>query len=83
MLQKEPFKSKDIRVFEACVLDTKTVEVDPIQSIEALEKALTALRTLEKGTVVIDSVSDVWAWMQAWLEVVASKKTASGQPYRV
>jgi len=82
LLQKEPFKNKDIRVFEACVLDTKTVEVDPIQSIEALEKALTALRTLQKGTVVIDSVSDVWSWMQAWLEVVASKKTASGQPYR-
>jgi len=82
LLQKDLFKDKEIRVFEACVLDTKTVEVDPIKSIEALERALSALSTLQRGTVVIDSISDVWQWLQAWLEVVASKKTSTGQPYR-
>jgi len=82
LLHHPEFKDKEIHVFEACVLDTETVEVDPIKSIEALEKAITSLKSLKKGTVVIDSVSDVWQWLLAWLEVVATKRTQSGGIYR-
>jgi len=82
LLSKEPFKNKDIRVFEACQLDVDTVEVDPIKSIEAVEQAITALQRVDKGTIVIDSATDIWQWLVAWLEVVASRRTSSGQPYR-
>ena len=68
LLQHEEFKNKDISIFEACVLDTETVEVAPIRSIETLEKAITSLGGLKKGTVVIDTITDVWQWLLAWLE---------------
>ena len=75
------FEGKEIYVFEACQLDARA-EVDPLQSLEAVEKAITALQRLEKGTVVIDSATDIWQWIVMWLEQTARRKTESGQPYR-
>jgi hypothetical protein len=53
------FKGKEIYIFPACQLDAD-VKVDPIQSIEAVEEAISKLGRLEKGTIVLDSATDLW-----------------------
>jgi len=82
LLLKEPFKSKDIRVFEAAQLDLNTAEVDPVKSLEAVEEAVGLLKEINEGTIVIDSVTDIWQWIGAWLEGVATARTQSGRPYQ-
>ena len=82
LLCKEPFKNKDIRVFEAAQLNVESAEIDPVKSIEAVEEAISFLKDINEGTVVIDSVTDIWQWLGAWLEVTASVRTASGRPYQ-
>jgi len=82
LLLKEPFSSKDIRVFEAAQLSVETAELDPIQSIEAVEQAVAYLKDINTGTIVIDTVTDIWQWIGAWLETVATARTQSGRPYQ-
>jgi hypothetical protein len=53
------FKGKEVYVFPACQLDAD-VKVDPVQSIEAVEEAISKLGRLDKGTIVLDSATDLW-----------------------
>jgi hypothetical protein len=53
------FKGKEIYIFPACQLDAD-VKVDPVQSIEAVEEAISKLGRLDKGTIVLDSATDLW-----------------------
>jgi len=76
------FKDKDIRIFEAAILDPETDMPDPEKSLEKIEEAVAALRNVNEGTIVIDSGTDIWQWMGAWMEKRATRRTASGQPYR-
>jgi len=69
-------------VFEAAILDPETAEPDPALSLSKVEKALTALREVEKGTICIDSGTDIWDWLQAWMERTATKRTKTGGVYR-
>jgi len=72
-----------IYVFEAAVLDEQSAEPDPLLSLEAVEEALTSLVKVPFGTVVIDTVTDVWGWINTWLEGVAIKRTEkTGDKYR-
>ena len=82
LLAKPEFRDKDIRIYDAVKLDLEKDEVDPIGSLEMLEKALTALRDVKYGTIVIDTITDIWQWIGAWLEVVATRRTQTGQPYQ-
>jgi len=85
LLAKEPFKSKEVYVYEAARLSEETAEIDPAASLDAVEKALTVLlrKQLTKGTVVIDSVTDIWQWHQAWLEQLSDvRRTQTGQILR-
>ena len=76
------FPGKQIFVYEAAVLDETTMEPDALKSLDKIEEALGTLQAVEVGTICIDSGTDVWQWMGAWLEQTAKRRTASGQPYQ-
>jgi len=67
---------KDIRIMDLADMDPSTTS--PIQYIEAIETAVDTLKGVEKGTICIDSLSDIQAWLGAWLEEVATKHLKSG-----
>lgn len=64
------------------ILDPETFEPDPELSLAKVEKALVALRDVKEGTIVIDSGTDIWDWMQDWMEKTATKRTKTGGVYR-
>lgn len=68
------FPGKDIRIMSAAVLDPDTDEPDMDESLKKLEKAVATLSELEHGTIVIDSGTDIWSWLGAWVEQEASKR---------
>jgi hypothetical protein len=75
------FPSKDIHIAEVYVLEEteEAYVANPIKSLENLEKALAAVRNVEKGSVVIDSGSDLWSWMQSWLYREEEEKIKAGK----
>jgi len=89
------FPNKDIRIMECTEpytdapikaktgeVDDQPFAVDPILSLRKVEKATEALKDITKGTIVLDSGSDIWQWMGAWLEYNYDKATKSGQMMR-
>lgn len=89
------FPDKDIKLMECSVpyaekptdrkgnvIDTP-FNVDPETSLKQIEAATFALEKIKGGTIILDSVSDVWAWMTLYLgntgERGVSKKT--GEEY--
>jgi len=54
------FKEKEIYVYEAAVLDEHTMEPDAMKSLNKIEEALSTLADVEKGTICVDSGTDVW-----------------------
>jgi len=80
------FKDKEIYVFEAAILDPDTDEPDAEASLKKIERALATLKDIDKGTIVLDSGTDIWGWLGAWVEQGAQKKgkmTSIGQPQRL
>jgi|GEM_PF-6144289 len=83
------FKGKDIRILECSVpygekpvvkstgqeVDEPFV-VDPVLSLEKVEQATIALQNVSKGTIVIDSVSDIWEWLGSWLHYNAARSVS-------
>jgi len=82
LLRKELFRDKEIYVFEAASLDPLTDRVDPLKSLENVEEAIATLADVKEGTIVIDTGTDIWGWIIAWLEEIATRKTDTGAPYR-
>ena len=81
-----PEERDKVYIFEALQLDPETMEPDPIQSLEEVEKALKAVvkyvqdHSDVRGTIVIDSASDIWQWIGVWLEEEgARRRTKSGE----
>jgi len=85
------FPDKDIRIMECTEpysepavikrtgeADTQPFSVDPILSLKAVEKATEALKDVKEGTIILDSISDIWAWLGAWIEINADKQYKSG-----
>ncbi len=84
------FEGKDIRVLECSVpytekpemasgeIDDQPFAIDPVKSLDKLEDATNALKDVQEGTIVIDSVSDVWAWLGNWLDYIAKKNVSKG-----
>ena len=50
--------------------------IDPVRSLEKVELATEALKDVTKGTIVIDSVSDIWSWLGMWLHYNAQTSTS-------
>ncbi len=77
------FPDKDINVYEAAVLDPDTDEPDAGKSLKMIEQALSTLKDINEGTIVVDSGTDVWSWLGAWLEQAGAKMTSIGKPQRL
>ncbi|MHA1286466.1 MAG: AAA family ATPase [Candidatus Thorarchaeota archaeon] len=73
-LPAKNLKKEKIFIFEALQLDPETNDIDPIKSLEKIEEALRAIigyiqdHPDERGTIVLDSASDIWQWIGIWLE---------------
>jgi len=65
---------KDIHWCDATFLNPNTDEPDPFVALQRLESTITLLKDVKKGTVCIDSGTDVWDWIQAWLEGTGKHK---------
>ena len=79
------FPDKDIRIMECSEPYTETpgkadedepFAIDPVRSLEKVELATEALKDVTKGTIVIDSVSDIWSWLGMWLHYNAQTSTS-------
>jgi len=84
-LAKQHFPNKKIYIYECSVIDEASplMEPDPIQSLENVEKAIISLKDVNVGTIVVDTVSDYWQWMGAYVEKEAKRfYKSSGQMMR-
>ena len=82
---KKLFPTKEIYFIDAYVPDyTGVFDVDATKSLARVDAAVRQIRQLavEKpgsvGTVVFDSVTDIWKWVQEWMktEILKIDKTA-------
>ena len=76
--------SSDIHLFNLLteVKDSKG-NVDKDKAIDMLRDTLRGIKNLEEGTIVIDSLSSVWAWIQHWFNTSPEiQRNSSGIPYR-
>lgn len=79
---KDEFSDKEIHIAEIPVLNKKE-EPDAIASLDRLESAIKKVDDSQGGTIIIDSITDVWKWIQTWLEQRQDVKTNNlGEPYR-
>lgn len=89
------FPDKDIRIVQCSkpyadaptnkktgVVDTEVGATDPELSLREFEKVTMLLKDIKEGTIVIDSISDLWEWFVAWIDYNADKYTQSGQMMR-
>jgi len=79
------FPGKQIFVFDLLekALDVNADEIDPKIALDELENALTSLKDVQEGTIAFDSMTDIYQWMQAWLEQVATYRSEkTGAPYQ-
>jgi len=49
---------------------------NPLESLEKIEAATMALKDVKGGTIIIDSISDVWNWLQIWLKYAGKRSTS-------
>jgi len=55
-------------------VDDQPFAVDPVVSLRKVEKASLALKNVQGGTIVLDSGTDLWSWLGAWIELTADKQ---------
>lgn len=67
------FPDKDIRVFEVKVVGDDPTKIDAEKTFTKIEQALYALRDIEEGSIAIDSFSDIYRWMNEWVEDTAPR----------
>ena len=83
----DPFTEKPVKA--SGEIDDEPFATDPVDSLNKVEEATEWLYqqykngTLKGGTVIVDSVSDIWAWLANWLDYIAKKQQskASGKEY--
>ncbi len=82
-------RDKDIRIADVLVKNEEG-EVDLIKSLRATEEAIevvckyAAEHQDQRGTIVLDTASELWAWYGLWLESEgATRFTKSGEMLRV
>ena len=89
------FPDKDIRIMECTEsytdapikkqtgkADDTPGSNDPEFSLRNIEKATLMLKDIKKGTILLDSGTDVWEFFSAWIDYNADKYTKSGQMMR-
>jgi len=86
---KHKHNQDDLWILEVAQFDPVVKDVDISRSLELLEEALRSVISYIddnpdiKGTIVIDSITDVWTWLGIWLEEDAAEVfTKTGQLMR-
>jgi hypothetical protein len=72
------FGDAEIYIMNTAILDPQKDDFNPDKCLKAVEDAITQLKEMKKGTVVLDSATDIYMWLQKWLDDVAEvriKKT--------
>ncbi len=79
------FPEKDIRVFEVKVLAKDPTKIDAHETFNKIERALHLLVDETKGAIAIDSFSDIYYWMNEWVEQTAKmhKSKSSSEMYKM
>lgn len=74
-LVDEHFPDKDVYIYECSVIDplSEIEAPDPIKSLQNLENSIIALKGIAVGTIIVDTVSDYWSWMSAYVEANARR----------
>ena len=82
--KKYHYPNKDIRVFNPVVIKTNYVDdedaIDYASSIDNITNFLVAMNQkiqegkIKEGTLVVDSLTDIWKWVQEWAMVRLAKK---------
>jgi hypothetical protein len=67
------FKAHKISVMPVYMEDPKSKAIDPVASYHFFWKKFTELIELDVGTIVVDSVSDFFQWMQSTLRIEVLK----------
>jgi len=81
---KQHFPDKDIRVYEVKVVESEDpTKIDYYATFKKIAEAVQALADVQEGTICIDSVSDIYTWLNAWVEETAVKRTSIGTPQRI
>lgn len=79
---KYHFPDKEIYVKNVRIAQKDPTKVDYEATFKQIEDAVYSLQDLERGTIAIDSMSDVYTWMNAWVEDTAPRqKSKSGNTY--
>jgi hypothetical protein len=68
------FKGKEIQWCDATFLNPQTGMHDASVALQALETGIALLKDVKAGTVVIDSGTDAWDWVQEWLNEIGKHK---------
>jgi hypothetical protein len=71
---RKKFEGKKIYVLECFVQSQEEGKADPIKSLALVEKAVKLLSTIKSGTVVLDSISDIWTWEELRMKEIVSEK---------
>jgi len=84
---KQHFPDKDIKVFQVRVEEaTDPTKIDYFATFSKIAEAVSALKDVEEGTICIDTISDVYTWLNAYTEERArarDKLTKIGRPERL
>jgi hypothetical protein len=68
---------KQIYWVNATFLNPQTGAHDPINALTSLQAAIELLNTVKARTIMLDSGTDVWDWIQEWIDEVG-KHTTTG-----
>lgn len=83
----DPFTEKPVKANGQ--EDDEPFATDPVDSLNKVEEATEWLYQKYKsgeikgGTVIVDSISDIWAWLANWLDYIAKKQQSksTGKEY--
>jgi len=76
---KHKHNEDDLWILEVAQFDPVVKDVDISKSLDLLEEALRSVVAYidenpdTKGTIVVDSITDVWTWLGIWLEEDAAE----------
>ena len=89
------FPDKDLRIVQISkpytdrpvnkksgLVDDEIGATDPEISLREFEKVTLLLKDITEGTIIVDSVSDLWEWFGAWIDYNADKFVSGGQMMR-
>jgi len=78
------FPDKEIYIHEVRVQEAlDPSKIDYIATFKEIARAVQALAEVEEGTICIDNISDVYTWLNAWVEETAVQRTTIGRPQRL